>query len=330
MSPDQPTFMDMSPSADVRLRVRAGMQTDTGRQRANNEDTAHVDADGQFVVLADGMGGAGAGEVASALAVDEVRAALEASADDLATFEVAPTDEGRAHLRQLIERAVQCAHDAVLERGRVEPDKRGMGSTLDVVVVAGGEAFVAHVGDSRTYLVRDGKATRVTADQTLAEALVAAGALTTDEAESSPLRSVLSSGIGLKMFKIDHAHLELRAGDRLLICSDGLYGYFTDEDLARRLTLAELGVALAGLVDEARERGGHDNITAIVVDVFSLRAGPVAGVPEDALASMIDVNLAEDWPIAAEDELPVTKSADTIRHTAPPIPIPTPPKRDPD
>lgn len=317
-----PGFMDVPVDTDVRLRVRAGMQTDIGKKRLNNEDTAYVDPGGRFVVLADGMGGVGAGEVASAMAVEEVRALLDAAAIDLGAFETEPTDAGRDKLRRLVERAVQRAHDAVIERARVEPDKRGMGSTLDVVAVAGGEAFIAHVGDSRTYLVRDGEATQITADQTLAHALVQAGALSAADAESSPLRSVLASGIGLNHVRIELGHVELRPGDRLLICSDGLHGYFTAGDLARRLTLAELGVALAGLIDEARERGGADNITGIVVDVYSLRAGPVAGVPDAALASMVDVTLAEDWPIAADEdaELPPLPAGDTIRHAAPPMP----------
>jgi PPM family protein phosphatase len=316
--------MDVPLAADVRLRVRAGMQTDVGRIRANNEDSAYVDPGGRFVLLADGMGGAGAGEVASAIAVEAARAELEAAAAALGAFEAAPSLEGRSSVRAIVERAAQRAHDAVIERARVEPDKRGMGSTLDVVVVTGGEAFVAHVGDSRTYLIREGATTRVTSDQTVAQALVTAGALTEHEAEKSPLRSVLASGIGLSHFRIDHAHVELVAGDRLLICSDGLHGYFTDEDLARRLSIAELGVALAGLVDEARERGGADNITGIVVDVYSLAAGPVAGVPADALATMVDTNLAEDWPITGDDELPSLPAGDTLRHVAPPPPSATP------
>ena len=282
------------------------MQTDPGVSRAFNEDTAYIDPEGRFAVLADGMGGPGSGEIASTISVEAVREALVESADALAAFEACPGPSGREAVRAAIEQAVRRAHEAVIERGRVEPDKRGMGSTLDVCVVAGGEAFVAHVGDSRTYLIRDGRTIRVTADHTVAEALVAAGALTADEAESSPLRQMLSSAVGLpKMFKIDHAHLELQAGDRLLICSDGLYGYFADDDLARRLSIAELGSALAGLVEDARARGGHDNITGIVLEVFSRRAGPVAGVPDEALASMVDENLAEDsWPLSPEELRP--------------------------
>jgi len=306
--PDHPTFPRVvrRGEGDMRLRVRAGLQTDVGVERRHNEDSAYVDDDGRFAVLADGMGGAGGGEVASALAVDEVRGALEGATDTLTAFEAEPSDAGRDAVRAAIEQAVLRAHEAVIARGNAEPDKKGMGSTLDLVVVTGGEAFIAHVGDGRTYLVRDGKALQVTADHTVAATLQRAGALSGEEAANSPLRTVLASAIGLpKMFKVDHGHLELRAGDRLLICSDGLHGYFEDEDLARRLSIAELGAALAGLVEDARARGGRDNITGIVLDVFSLGAGPVAGVPVDAIDSMIDDALVEaSWPLEPEELKP--------------------------
>jgi protein phosphatase len=270
------------------------MQTDTGVVRAHNEDAAHVDADGRFVILADGMGGQGAGEVAAALTVDVIRGALEAEAGALAEFEAAPTDAGRDQIRAAIERAVRAAHDAVLAGGQ-RPATHGMGATVDVVVVAGGKAFVGHVGDSRTYVIRDGRAIQVTSDHTVAETLVRAGALTPEEARTSPLRTVLASAIGqARMFVLDHAYIALEVGDRLLICSDGLHGYFSPEDLASRLALADLDAGLAGLVAEARARGGQDNITAIVVEVYSPEAGPVAGVSAAALESLVDDSFRED------------------------------------
>jgi serine/threonine protein phosphatase PrpC len=306
--PDHPTFPRVvrPGEGDPRLRVRAGMRTDVGVERANNEDSAFVDDGGRYAVLADGMGGAGAGEIASAIAVEEVRAALDGSADTFAAFDGEPSETGRDAVRAAIEQAVLHAHEAVAARAKAEPDKHGMGTTLDLVVVAGGEAFISHVGDGRTYLIRDGKALQITADHTVAAALQRAGALSDAEAANSPLRTVLASAIGLpKMFKVDHGHLELLAGDRLLICTDGLHGYFEDDDLAHRLSIAELGAALAGLIEDAKARGGKDNITGIVLDVFSTHAGPVAGVPEEAIESMLDDSLAEgSWPLSPEELRP--------------------------
>jgi len=275
------------------------MQTNVGIERALNEDTAHVDPRGRFVVLADGMGGPGFGEVASAIAVEQVRLALESYADAIAAFEAQPSPTGREAIRAAIDQAVRRAHDAVVERGRAESDKHGMGSTLDVVVVTGGEAFVAHVGDSRTYLIRDGRARQVTADHTVAATLARAGALTAEEAETSPLRTVLASAIGLpKMFAVDHGHFELRIGDRLLISSDGLHSHFTADHLARRLASAELDAALLGLIDDARARGGRDNMTGIVLAVHPAEMGSDVGPLRDGDTAIAQ---AESWPLSPED-----------------------------
>jgi protein phosphatase len=270
------------------------MRTDTGVVRAHNEDAAHVDPGGRFVVLADGMGGQGSGEVAAALSIEVITRELVAAEPELAAFEAAPTDEGRDRIRAELERVVRAAHDAVLAGGQKSATK-GMGATLDLVVVAGGKAFVAHVGDGRTYVIRDGRAIQVTSDHTVAETLVRAGALTPEDAATSPLRTVLASAIGqAKMFVLDHAYVALELGDRLLICSDGLHNYLSAEDLASRLELAELDAGLAQLVDEAKARGGADNITAIVVEVYSPEAGPVAGVSSTALDALVDDSFREE------------------------------------
>src|SRR5688572_23903118 len=136
--PDQSTFPRVlrPGEGDARLRVRAGMQTDTGLERNHNEDTAFVDDGGRYAVLADGMGGVGAGEVASEIAVEEVRRALDDSADTFTAFESEPSETGRDAVRAAIEQAVLHAHEAVAARAKAEPDKHGMGSTLDLVVVA--------------------------------------------------------------------------------------------------------------------------------------------------------------------------------------------------
>jgi hypothetical protein len=150
-----------------------------------------------------------------------------------------------------------------------------------VLLIAGQEAFVAHVGDSRTYLIRDGKAAQLTTDHTVAEVLVIEGKLTIEEAQVSPLRTILVNAIGVSAdVGVEMAHLQLRVGDRLLICSDGLHDYFVaDQEIAERLGgPGESGPALAEMVELAKERGGHDNITGVVVDVVALTAGS-DGVP---------------------------------------------------
>src|SRR5580658_3308509 len=137
----------------TRVTLDAWLVTDVGVVRDHNEDSAFIAPDRGLFVVADGMGGHAAGEVASAMAVETVKNTLEASRGEIDAFRRQPSDGGRRQLVQLLQSAVLQAHQAVFQRGQAEPDKAGMGTTLDVVVVAGPEAFVAHVGDSRTYLI---------------------------------------------------------------------------------------------------------------------------------------------------------------------------------
>ncbi|HEY6033372.1 MAG TPA: hypothetical protein VIV58_03910, partial [Kofleriaceae bacterium] len=150
--------------------------------------------------------------------------------------------------------------------------KQGMGTTLDVVLVAGAEAFVAHVGDSRTYLVRDGRSSQITTDHTVAEVLVIEGKLTIEEAQVSPLRTILVNAIGVSAdVGVEMAHVTLKRNDRLLLCSDGLHDYFPVEDeIAQRLSADKPGDALAEMVELAKTRGGHDNITGVAVHVVEV------------------------------------------------------------
>src|SRR2546423_2249008 len=154
------------------------MATDVGVVRERNEDAAYVDPARRFVILADGMGGHRAGDVASAMAVEIVRGALEAGARELAAFAEAPSVVARRRGHAVVERAIVLANEAILARGHAEADKHGMGTTLEVVLVLAGELFVAHVGDSRTYLVRDGRIVQLTADHTVAETMRRAGTWT--------------------------------------------------------------------------------------------------------------------------------------------------------
>jgi protein phosphatase len=194
-----------------------------------------------------------------------VRTELDAGSAALDAFAAAPTPRNRGRVHRLVERAVRFANAAIRERGRLEPDKRGMGTTLEVVVVLGAELIVAHVGDSRTYLVRDGAIAQLTEDHTVAQLMRRAGTWNEAEGALSPLRSALSNALGLMAgFKIDHVERTLRPGDRVLVCSDGLYESFRSDELA-----AVLGTApdLDTLVDEALVRGGFDNITGILLDI---------------------------------------------------------------
>ena len=252
-----------------RIRQRSAVLTDVGVIREHNEDAAYADPDGDFFIVADGMGGHAAGEVTSNMAVEAVKKALEGSREDIATFARSPSDEGRRSLVSVLENAVRQAHQSVFERGAKESDKQGMGTTLDVVLIAGSEAFVAHVGDSRTYLVRDSRAAQITTDHTVAEVLVIEGKLSIEEAQVSPLRTILVNAIGVAPdVGVEMAHVRLKRGDRLLLCSDGLHDYFPLEtEVSEYVSEYEPSEALSRMITLAKGRGGHDNITGIVLEV---------------------------------------------------------------
>src|SRR5687767_13323334 len=284
----------------ARVTLEAWLVTDVGVVRDHNEDCAFMEATKGFFIVADGMGGHAAGEVASAMAVDTVRKTLEGARNEVEAFQKAPTDAGRRGLVQLLQSAVLQAHQAVYQRGQTETDKQGMGTTLDVVLIAGAEAFVAHVGDSRTYLVREGRSSQITTDHTVAEVLVIEGKLTIEEAQVSPLRTILVNAIGVSAdVGVEMAHVTLKRGDRLLLCSDGLHDYFpAEEEVAQKLSTDTPGAALAEMVELAKTRGGHDNITGVAVQVTDV----VEAVPAQVDGEHTHpVDLAGGNPFASDE-----------------------------
>jgi serine/threonine protein phosphatase PrpC len=301
-----------------RVTLEAWLVTDVGMVREHNEDSAYMEPTNGFFIVADGMGGHAAGEVASAMAVDTVRKTLEGARTEIDTFKNAPTDAGRRGIVQLLQSAVLSAHQAVFQRGQHEADKAGMGTTLDVVLVAGPEAFVAHVGDSRTYLIRDGRSSQITTDHTVAEVLVIEGKLTIEEAQVSPLRTILVNAIGVSAdVGVEMAHVTLKRGDRLLLCSDGLHDYFPiEEEIAQKLSADAPGDALQEMVELAKTRGGHDNITGVAVQVTEV-VEAVPGTLDSDLTQPVDLPggnpFASDEPTeTAYLELPAAAAARTL------------------
>lgn len=288
--------------------AQVAVRTDVGLVRERNEDAAYIDASRRFFIVADGMGGQNAGDVASAMAVGAIREGLLAATSTFDAYMVAPTQAGRLDIRDMLERAIHRANQLIFERSNQESDKRGMGTTLEVVVILGDEAFVAHIGDSRTYLFREGGSRQLTVDHTVAEVMQRAGTLSPEEAKHSHLRSMLSNAVGvLPGVAIDHFYVRLRPADRLLLCSDGLYEYFDTEELAQCALTGSADDVLKELVAQARERGGHDNITGILIDVAAgatpshelddapttpialpVESSPLAGVDDDMLSAVVE------------------------------------------
>ena len=223
-------------------------KTDTGRQRRDNEDNAFVRA--PLFVVADGMGGAQAGEVASALAVEEFQQELP--------------DEGSVEER--LANRIRDANRRIYERSRREHEHAGMGTTLTAVYVDDDDLAVAHVGDSRAYIFRDGALTRLTQDHSLVEELVRQGKLTEQQAAEHPQRSIITRALGIELdVDVDTWTYPGRAGDVVLLCSDGLTSMIDEDRIADILNSEpRLERASERLISAANEAGGRDNITVVV------------------------------------------------------------------
>jgi protein phosphatase len=232
-------------------------KTDTGRQRRENEDSALAQA--PVFVVADGMGGAQAGEVASQIAI-------EAFARELPST-------GTAEQR-LVTR-VQEANRQIFDVSRAERERAGMGTTLTAAYLADSNLTIAHVGDSRAYLFRDGSLKRLTQDHSLVDELVRRGKLTEEQAAEHPQRSIITRALGPEPeVEVDTFTYPVRAGDVLLLCSDGLTSMVSEERIGEILASCDsLKNAAPALIDEANAAGGRDNITVVLFRIEEVEGG---------------------------------------------------------
>jgi serine/threonine protein phosphatase PrpC len=256
-------------------------KTHTGRQRPDNEDS--MSARPPIFVVADGMGGAQAGEVASKVAVE--------------VFEQGLPDAGSAEERLVLR--TREANQQIHELSHAEQERAGMGTTLTAAYVDGDELAIAHVGDSRAYLFRRDELKRLTRDHTLVGALVEQGKLTEEEAAEHPQRSIITRALGPEAdVEVDTWRYPLRADDVVLLCSDGLTSMVPDERIAEVLLgAASLEQMADGLIDEANAAGGRDNITVVLFRIEEAGGGgsadeatmvglaPVAGATAAAAAT---------------------------------------------
>jgi len=250
------------------VKPRACGRTDVGRKREHNEDAFLVDDALQLYVVADGMGGHAAGEVASSTSIEVIRRELEASRPALAITQADTPGAERNRILQLLEDAIQKACATVYRMGQAEAQKRGMGSTLSMMVVVGNGAFIGHVGDSRIYLVRENEIHQLTVDHTLINEQVKRGVLSPDEARKARYKNVITRAVGIQeQVRVDTMHLDVLPSDRFILCSDGLHGYLRPGDLERLLAEGPPAELPARLIALANERGGKDNITVLYLDI---------------------------------------------------------------
>jgi serine/threonine protein phosphatase PrpC len=256
----------------VSLVLRYAARSDRGLVRANNEDSVYAGA--RLLALADGMGGHAAGEVASQLVI----AAL-AHLDD---------DEPGGDLLGKLEAAVRAGNSAIAAQVEIEPDLEGMGTTLTAILFAGNQLGLVHIGDSRGYLLRDGELTQITKDDTFVQTLVDEGRITAEEAHSHPQRSLIMRALTGHEVEPTLTMREARAGDRYLLCSDGLSDPVSDETILEALQIPDVAESAYRLIELALRGGGPDNVTVVVADVVDYDYGQTQPILAGAVSGEDD------------------------------------------
>ena len=267
--------------------------TDVGKKREINEDNYLVDKKLQLFVVADGMGGHASGEVASHLAVHEFRAAVEAGKDVVERYAKGDTSVRPQDILALLEHAIQAAGSAVYTKGQTEPEKRGMGTTTSALLIAGDRGFIAHVGDSRVYMLRSGQVVQMTEDHSLMNELIRRGKITKEGFEDSPYKAyknAVTRAVGVyETVQGDTIDFEILPGDQFLVCSDGLHAYLDDKRIIDLLAGEDVKEVPQKMVELANAGGGHDNITALVVRVDAVVAGTAPDNRAEELTRKIEV-----------------------------------------
>ncbi len=247
--------------------------TDVGKKREENEDNFLVNESLGLYVVCDGMGGHAAGEIASALAVRTFHEEVKREADLLEDYAAGKSGVDRVSKRDItnmLEFAVNRASARVHAEACRDEHMRGMGTTLVAVVVCGQTGFVTYVGDSRLYLLRDGILEQVTEDHNVFNELVKRKKMSREKVEKLAQKNAITRAVGVyEHAEPDSIVLDLVAGDRLLLCSDGLYQYFEDDldDLSKRMSTDSLDEAMQGFIHGANDAGGSDNITGVLLSV---------------------------------------------------------------
>jgi serine/threonine protein phosphatase PrpC len=240
------------------LKLIAHGKTDKGLVRAENEDEFCIEKDLGFLAVADGMGGHASGEVASKMAIDIVRNCFKNEKEPLSSRMTS---------------GIRLANKAIYDASKSQSQWNGMGTTIAAVLLTGNRLSIAHVGDSRVYLVRGGNLEQITDDHTIVSEQVQKGLMTREEADQSGMRHILTRALGIDPdVNVDVDELTMSKGDRLVLCSDGLSELVSDDEILYAAMSSDTPeIACDQLVDMANQKGGHDNITVIVA--FLCREG---------------------------------------------------------
>ena len=252
------------------MRVESGVVSDIGLKRKSNEDNYCADDEHGLYVVADGMGGHAAGEVASEVAVETIEEFIRLTSESQDATWPFGLDESLSLNGNRLKTSIRFANRRVLEKTRESAEYEGMATTVVAALVSHGEAEIAHVGDSRLYLIREGQIRRITDDHSWVNEQVLSGVIDIEQARTHPLRNVVTRALGGKEeLEVEMQVLELLDMDLLLLCSDGLTSMLEDDEILKIILAdgSDKRRALSGLIEAANRSGGEDNTTAILMSL---------------------------------------------------------------
>jgi protein phosphatase len=250
------------------MRARSAGASDIGRRRPHNEDAWFTDDQLGLFIVADGVGGHAKGEIASQETVEQIAMWVRRHQRDIDEA-IARGNEGHGEVRRLLESGVQSACYMVFGMAEMDPEKKGMSTTLTAMLVREGFVFTAQVGDSRVYRLRQGALSQLTEDHTLINYKLKHGLITPEEAKRAQGKNVITRAVGHKDYvQVDTAHDHAAPGDRYLLCTDGLHGYLDkDDEVIELMRVDPIAEGARKSIEWANGRGGKDNITAIIVSI---------------------------------------------------------------
>jgi len=248
------------------LRIEVAGETNVGMKRTHNEDNFSILEESGLYIVADGMGGHASGEVAAKMAVDSLKEFFAATANDPERTWPYKMDRSKGYEENRLITGIKLANLRIYESAQRDPRQRGMGTTIVTMFAVEDGVYIAHVGDSRIYRMRDGKIEQLTEDHSLLNDYIKMKRLTPEEIANFPHKNVIVRALGMKdTVKVDTRFEQPRAGDLYLLCSDGLSGPVTDDEILQSATQnGDLKTAATKMIERANANGGPDNITVVL------------------------------------------------------------------
>lgn len=242
--------------------------SDVGRKRSRNEDSFLVDDKLQLYIVADGMGGHSGGEHASRLAVTTMQEVIESMNTDPEATVISGVNSEETEYGDRLKYAIEVASQKIFDQALYDPELKGMGTTITAMMVDSDRAYIANVGDSRVYLLRDGEIRQVTTDHSLVTEQMQAGLISPGDAKKHRLKNIITRSVGYQEeVEIDLTTIDLKPTDRIILCSDGLTNMLDDEKITQQVMgHKDLEKSCKELIRLANENGGEDNITAIICE----------------------------------------------------------------